>query len=68
MRPIINDTRGRVTAYGFACGHLERRDGFTLYREHGVYHVKGFDATGKHYWETARTVTEARKLLQRIGR
>ncbi len=44
--------RGRVTAYGFACGYVERYERgehrVTLLYEHGAYILRGFDVLG-HY-------------------
>jgi len=59
--------RGQLTAYALACGYIQRRGPWKLYREHGVYHVKGFapEHPGQLYWDTARTLTEARKILRR---
>ena len=57
---------GKLTSYAFACGYIERRGPFTLFREHGCYHIKGIK-NDKVEWLTARTLTEARKLLRTIG-
>lgn len=57
---------GRLTSYGFACGYVERSGPFTLSMEHGVYHIKGYSYTGARIWETARTLTQARKALRTI--
>ena len=59
--------RGRLTAYAFACGYIERRGPWKLYQEHGVYHIKGIspENPGQMYWDTARTLTEARVCLRR---
>lgn len=68
--PRLRDGRGRLTAYAFACGYCEReeRNGvrFSLWQEHGVYHVQRFD--GVRTWETARTLTAARKILAALKR
>jgi len=62
----LQTATGKLTSYGFACGYIERRGGFTLSREHNVYHVKGFGAGTVPHWETARTLTEARTLLRQL--
>jgi len=68
----MTDTRfhtaaGRLTAYAFACGYIERLGTLTLGREHNVYHVKGIaPLTGVHVWETYRTLTEARQQLRTL--
>lgn len=46
MRNATHTKRGRVTAYGFGCGYVERKGKLVqteLYMEHGTYHVRQFD-------------------------
>jgi hypothetical protein len=56
--------RGRLTAYALACGYIERYGPWKLWYEHGVFHVNGIKH-GQCYWDTARTLTDARKILAR---
>lgn len=65
--PKFHTAYGRLTAYSFACGYIERDGPFTLWREHGVYHVNGMDYTGSRHWFTYRTLQEARKGLRTVG-
>lgn len=68
MAPKLKDSRGRLTAYAFACGYVESDEPAKLWREHGVYHVNGINpVTGVRFWESYRTLTEARKGLRTLG-
>jgi hypothetical protein len=59
----------KPTAYEFACGAVQRRRlapdfDVTLWREHGVYHVRAHNhgaEGGRVFWDSFRTLTEARK-------
>lgn len=74
MSNAIQTTRGRVTAYGFACGYKEARTlpasnvRVEIYSEHGVYHVRAhhFGTTKRLAWETAENVTGARALYRAL--
>lgn len=57
---------GKLTAYAFACGYVESLGGFTLYREHGIYHVRGFGGSAVRHWLTVRTLSKARKTLKTL--
>jgi hypothetical protein len=63
----LTDKRGRVTAYGLACGYVETKDGYgrtaRLWREHGAYHVRAtVTATrARVFWESFATLADARK-------
>lgn len=63
----LTDQRGRLTDYGFACGYVETRGPFRLWREHGVYHVNGRNAAGARVWESARTLGEGRRASSRVS-
>jgi hypothetical protein len=43
----LSTKHNRLTAYGLACGYVERQEAIgrqvTLWREHGVYHVRAHD-------------------------
>ena len=50
----IKNKNGSISAYGFACGHVEARDNgisyklaesknAELYFEHGAYHIRAFN-------------------------
>lgn len=66
--PSLRNATGRLTRYAFACGYVEKRekgaDRVSLSMEHNTYHIKGMIG-GIRVWETARTLTEARKLFAR---
>lgn len=61
----LKTKQGKLTAYGFACGYVERSGPFTLLMEHGVYHVKGYGVNGRVY-RSYRTLTQARRGLRTI--
>ena len=63
--PAIKTKSGRLTAYGFACGYVERSGPFTLSMEHGVYHVKGYGVNSR-VCSSYRTLTQARRELRTI--
>lgn len=61
---------GRLTAYGLACGYVEKFEGggkiLTLWHEGGtVYHVRLYDLDNhtRVFWEGFEKLTEARKLF-----
>lgn len=60
-------TRGRLTAYAFGCGYLEKRTQGTcetvLWREHGVYHVRQVSDGRRVFWQTFRQLGTARRLF-----
>lgn len=62
----LQTKQNQLTAYAFSCGYTESRGGFTISREHGVYHIKGFGGGSVRQWETARTLTEARRALRNM--
>jgi len=63
----LADKRGRVTAYGLACGYVETKSGHgrdvTLWREHGTYHVRATDTEtrARVFWDSFATLADARK-------
>lgn len=58
---------GRVSAYGLACGYIERatlsETQLSLWCEHGVYHVRAHDfgGHGRLFWDSFRLLSAARK-------
>jgi hypothetical protein len=59
---MIKDTTtvkpdGTITAYGFACGIVQRSGDVRLYKD-GVYHVQGLGL-----WESYGSLTEARRAF-----
>lgn len=51
--PKFYKKNGQLTAYGLACGYIETfeldsENRVSLFREHNVYHIKGF-IKGKHF-------------------
>jgi choline dehydrogenase-like flavoprotein len=64
---MIKDTTtvkpdGTITAYGFACGIVQRSGDVTLYKD-GVYHVQGLGL-----WESYGSLTEARRAFARLAK
>lgn len=61
---------GWLTSYALACGYVEQKDygpvRITLFFEHGCYHVRAYDHDQKVrlFWETFRTLTEARRYYK----
>jgi hypothetical protein len=50
---------GKLTAYAFACGYVERVYAFKIYKD-GVYHLQN-EITG--LWDSFATIQEARQQL-----
>lgn len=72
--PRIHTIHGRLTAFAFACGYTERIDTYPMhtqvYMQHNVYHIRTnrYGDTDKgHFskWDTAQTLTGARKVFAR---
>ena len=67
--PKFKNATGQLTAYALACGYIERKlDGpveVELYHEHGVYHVRGFDAHTRErlFWESTNVLMTARDMF-----
>lgn len=63
---------GWLTPYALACGYIEQKDygpiRITLFQDGGCYHVQAYDHDQKirHFWESFRTLMEARRLLQTL--
>lgn len=70
MKTAILDGNGRPTAYGFACGCLERiGEHVTIAREHGAYIVARHpSAPGGWFREGRRMIGEARRLARAVAR
>lgn len=64
--PRFYTRAGWLTPYALACGYIEEKYygpvWITLYRD-GAYHVRAydFDKKARLYWETFKTLTEARR-------
>lgn len=59
------------SVYGFACGYIDKRDfgndnRVTLFREHGCYHIKGFE-DGKLFWISHRFICDARETFRCVA-
>lgn len=52
-----------LTAYGLNCGYVQRTNECELYKEHGVYHVRG---GGR--WLTFDKLAEARKEFNKLSK
>src|SRR5262245_30259096 len=70
----FHNQHGRLTAYALACGYVESKDigqvNVALWQEHVVFHVRAHDrGTGRRvFWESFRTMTEARRLYDRASK
>jgi hypothetical protein len=79
--PHFRTPIGRLTAYSFSCGYLERRSTGTdgdgkngldieIYHDGAVYHVRQHDRRPdavqfRILWRSYRTLAEARNLFNR---
>ena len=61
--------KGHLYSYMLGCGYVERRGHATLWREHGVYHIRipGWMNNPDKYWRTVRTLKEAYPILSELG-
>lgn len=68
---------GNPTAYGFACGYIQRQTKLTketnarlltkeLYKEGGVYHVRQFNDSTRILWDSFHTLAEAKISYNKI--
>lgn len=64
QRCVFYTGKGDLTPYSFLCGYIEQRGRMSLSKEHGIYHVKGFDQNEKHVHESYDTLYEARKFFR----
>jgi len=67
MKTSITNKSGRVTAYGFACGYMEKTKTAQLTMQHGTYLVQGWNAKGERVYLTTKRLAEARKMLRAVG-
>mgnify|MGYP003640555838 FL=1 len=58
---------GTVTAYGFACGYIQRHGEMTLYKAND-YHLQYVDPWGICRWEHFQYLTAARKRFNTLKR
>jgi hypothetical protein len=66
----LHTKNGKLTAYAFACGYVERKEKngdnrLTLSKEHGAFHLRGF-LGGVHVWECPDTLTAGRKMMHSL--
>ena len=71
MSPAFYLTTGEVSAFGFACGYIEKKefDGYrvTMWKEHNTYHVQYFDEEeGRLHWDTFDTLGRARRAYRQL--
>lgn len=67
----IYTKRGKLSAYGFACGYIERKETpfkrLTLSKEHNVYIVTTYHKqTLDYYTQGFDKLTQARKLFNSL--
>ena len=69
MRAVKSkDTRnldGTITAYGFACGYVQRHGEMTLEKAKD-YHLRYIDPWGIRRWEYFQYLTDARKKFNKL--
>jgi hypothetical protein len=70
----LKTASGQLTRYALSCGYVEfspttASTVITLWREHGVYHVRAHNhETGqREAWRVFRTLTAARRFYRRQG-
>ena len=63
MKDKYTTKQGKPTAYAYACGYVYNKNGFTLYKLHGVYRVSSFEDIA--YFERLR---EAYKYMANYNR
>jgi len=56
-----------LSAYALACGYIERVGDLSLHRSHGVYHVRGYTASGVYAWEVYTRLDLARRAMRRLA-
>ena len=70
MKTEIFNKNGSLSAYGFACGHVDKREyknsSVELYKEHNTYHVRRFIEGNRDIWESFDTLKEAKRLFKLI--
>lgn len=76
MKSSFYNKSGQLSAYGFACGYVEKEESTykkkEMYKEHNCYHVKVFyyvnETSSLDLWETfdSNELTKARKLYNSI--
>lgn len=63
MPICYNRKDGKPSAYNFACGAVYRKEFGTariwIYKEHGVYHVRGNQEAARLFWDSFETNKEA---------
>jgi hypothetical protein len=62
MEAKFYNKNGTLTAYAFACGYVETKGNYRLYRD-GCFHVQG-----EGIWLTFGSLTLARRELNRLGK
>ena len=65
----MNDTRksdGTVTAYGFACGYIQRHGQVTLEKGIRDYWVRYPNTQGDYEWEHYQYLADARKSYNKL--
>jgi hypothetical protein len=68
LDPKFFNKDGSLTSYSFSCGYMQKKGNFTLWKQHYCYHIAGRNIEGKQVWESTDSLTEARKLLRKLGK
>lgn len=66
----LHTKNGKLTAYAFACGYVERKEKdddnrLTLSKEHGAFHLRGL-LNGVRVWECLETLAAGRKMMRSL--
>ncbi len=65
---IYRNDGATLTAYGFACGYIERTNKAILFMEHRIYHVQVYKVNEPGYsqWESFESNKDARKFYNSV--
>jgi len=66
MEQVLNNN-GDISAYGFACGYVEKTKKLSMYQENNIYQVVGFHK-GKHINESFDRLKEAKNLFNTLSK
>lgn len=70
MKDKFNNKNGTLTRYAFACGYVEQKINGNARKTLSldcIWHIKGFDKSGKHFWECFDNLTQARQFYRSIS-
>lgn len=68
MDPKFYNKSGSLTTYSFACGYVEAKGGYSLWKEHWCYHIAGKNAAGEIVHKETDSLVEARAIMRKLIR